>query len=125
MTTATLIQRLIEARASPSADPPILLPTLICPVPRQLIGRDRPKGFTAADTAIHAMQRQGFVADRTRMGLGGYPERLRQLQSAAPWIEVTPDDVELPLSDDRAAELQASYHLATATHSHELLRLAA
>ena len=60
---------------------------------------------TSADLALAYYYSHGFLADRTRMNLYGYPGLLRTLSNPPPWIEVEPEDVDGGISEDRADEL--------------------
>ena len=60
---------------------------------------------TSADLALAYYYSHGFLADRTRMNLYGYPGLLSTLSNPPPWIEVEPEDVDGGISEDRADEL--------------------
>ena len=61
---------------------------------------------TSADWALAYYTYQGFMGERTRMNLFGYPGLLRDLSSPPPWVEVEPEDVDGDVEKERAAELR-------------------
>lgn len=96
-----------------------IFPTILAGLPEETLRLE--PGTTMADIAMALLDRSGFKSDRTRMNLHGYPALFRELKDPPPWIEVTPEDVEGPISDGRATELRALYLLANETSLRELL----
>lgn len=74
-----------------------------------------------ADLAIRYFQRIGLRCDRTRQDLYGYPGLFRDLRAPPPWIEVTLEDTEGPVSVKREAELQLLYIQANQTDPQRLV----
>lgn len=79
-------------------------------------------GRRVEDRAVEWFSQQGLLADRTRANAEGYPGLLRELESAAPWVEVEPEDVSGTLSPERREELRPLYQWA-ASEDAELLAL--
>jgi VRR-NUC domain len=64
------------------------------------------KDIKAADMALQFYMAHGFVGDRSRMNVHGYPEILRDLQSPPPWVTVEMDDCVGDVSAARRMQLR-------------------
>jgi hypothetical protein len=83
------------------------VPTLLIERPHGLRSWSSRNLGTSSDLALDFYRSQGFLGDRTRMNLYGYPGLLRDLSYPPPWIEVEPEDMEDDISEDRANELRS------------------
>jgi hypothetical protein len=93
--------------ASARAGAVTCVPTLLIERPHGLLSWSSTNVSTSSDLALAYYCSQGFLGDRTRMNLYGYPGLLRDLSNPPPWIEVEMEDVDGDISAERANELRS------------------
>ena len=109
VSTVACLRRLLDASCQTGGT--TLFPSLLIALPGNELDEIRKPGVTMADLAIRYFRGLGLRCDRTMAGpsLNGYPGRFRDLSTAPPWVEVTPEDVEGAVSTEREAELRPLY----------------
>jgi hypothetical protein len=97
------------------------LPTIVVAPRARNPGWVRHGQWTAADAAIAVFSSIGLRGERTRVGIRGYPELLRELSQPAPWVEVEPEDVAGEVTEQRRYELRPLLEWVLNTPEDDLL----
>jgi len=103
---ARRIFSLLGTEGRPDSSDARCFPTILVQRPHIFYGWSEAGSFTAADSAVAWFCGKGLLADRTRMDLGGYPERLQELLAPPPWIDVQMEDILQAVPPDREKELR-------------------
>ncbi len=87
----------------------ILLPTILVRKDWLPLITDTKKKLPVAERVLNALRAEGFLGDRTRKNLYGYPRLFRELFGPPPWTCIEPEEIERTLSEERESELRPLY----------------